>query len=173
MESGYVEIGKILKPYGLQGRVKILSYADSLERFFKGKELFLVQENGMRPVVVSEIKGGGKNPILKFQDRDDRRAAEALTGASLYIKSEELKKLPKGEFYRVEIIGSRVCDESGRCLGVLENIFTTSAHDVWVVKDGSKEMLVPAVEEFVASVDPVQKEVRLRATQGLDQINDL
>jgi 16S rRNA processing protein RimM len=173
MEPDYVEIGKILKPHGLRGQVKVLSYAASIERFSKGKEIYLTREKGKHPFIVSEAKGSGNTFIIKLQGWDNRQAAEALTGSSLYVRKEALKELPKGEFYWIQLIGSRVFDEQSRCIGILEHIFSTPAHDIWVVKSGLKEFFVPAVEEYIASVNQDQKEIRLRAIHGLDQVNDL
>jgi 16S rRNA processing protein RimM len=173
METAYVEIGRILKPCGLRGRVKVHSYAASAARFSTGQEVFLRQGQGLRPLIVSEAAGSGKALLLRFEGRDNRQAVEPLAGSPIYVKREELKRLPEGEFYQIELIGSRVFGEEGRCLGLLEAVFSTPAHDIWVVRSGLKEILIPAVEAYIASVKPDRKEIRLKATHGLDQINDL
>ena len=42
---------------------------------------------------------------------------------------------------------------------MLEEIFSTAAHDIWVIRNDEKEVLLPAVEDFVISVDMPQGEI--------------
>ena len=66
--------------------------------------------------------------------------------------------------------------DQGRFLGLLEEIFSTPAHDIWVIRDDKKELMLPAVEDFVISVDLPQRQIRVRdlydPTWGNDIGND-
>ena len=66
--------------------------------------------------------------------------------------------------------------DQGRFLGLLKEIFSTPAHDIWVIRDDKKELMLPAVEDFVISVDLPQRQIRVRdwydPTRGNDLGND-
>jgi 16S rRNA processing protein RimM len=162
MKSDFLLIGKVARPHGLRGQVKVYSYASSFESFFSGRKIYLSQGQEMKPLLISEAKVQAHSILLHFQGVDNRQQAEALSGYSLYIAEKDLQVLPEGEYYWYQLIGSRVYTDQGRFLGLLEEIFSTAAHDIWVIRDEKKELMLPAVEDFVISVDLAQKEVRVR-----------
>jgi 16S rRNA processing protein RimM len=176
MKSDFLLIGKVAKPHGLHGQVKVQSYGSSHESFFAGRKVYLSQGQEMRELVLSEVKVRPRSLFLNFQGVDNRQQAEGLSGASLYIEKKDLKTLPEGEYYWYQLIGSRVYNDQGRFLGIMEGIFPTPAHDIWVIRDGKKELLLPAVEDFVASVNIPQGEIRVRGINsgsgGSDTGND-
>ncbi|MCJ7833733.1 MAG: ribosome maturation factor RimM [Deltaproteobacteria bacterium] len=162
MKSDFLVIGKVAKPHGLRGQVKVQSYASSYESFFAGSKVYLSIGEEMRELVLSEVKVRTRSLLLNFQGVDNRQQAEGISGSSLYIKKKDLKALPEGEYYWYQLIGSRVYNDQGRFLGIMEEIFPTPAHDIWVIRDGKKELLLPAVEDFVVSVNIPQREIRVR-----------
>jgi len=173
MESGFLEIGRVGKPSGLKGHFKIISFASSWERFSPGTTVYLARGEELKAYLISEAKPQGKAVIIRLAGLENRQAVEDRGGTAIYIKKEELRDLPANEFYWSELIGSRVFDDQGRLMGTVKEIFTTPAHDIWVIGDREKEVLIPALEEFVASVNTVQKEICLKPLNGLDQVNDL
>jgi 16S rRNA processing protein RimM len=162
MKSDFLLIGKVARPHGLRGQVKVYSYASSFESFFAGRKLYLSQNEEMQALLISEVKVQAHSLLLHFQGLNNRQQAEAISGYSLYIDEKDLQTLPEGEYYWYQLIGSRVFNEQDRFLGFLEEIFSTPAHDIWVVRDEKKELMLPAVEDFVISVDLPQGEIRVR-----------
>jgi 16S rRNA processing protein RimM len=162
MKSEFLLIGKVAKPHGLGGQVKIHSYASSNESFSAGRKIYLSQGEEMKALLISEVKIQTHSLLLHFQGLDNRQQAEAITGSSLYLKEKDLQILPEGEYYWYQLIGNRVYNDQGLFLGILEEVFATAAHDVWVIRDQKKEILLPAVEDYVISVDLPQGEIRIR-----------
>ena len=60
-----------------------------------------------------------------------------------------------------------VTDETGHELGCLDTIWDLPAHPVLVVKQGDREVLIPAVKEFIRSVDVAQGRMTVRTIEGL------
>ena len=60
--------------------------------------------------------------------------------------------------------------EEGEFLGVLEDVFGTHANDVFVVRNGEREYLVPALKSVVLEVSLSEKKIRVRLPQGLRDI---
>ena len=172
MDSGFLLIGEVAKPHGLRGQVKVHSYASSNESFFPGRQVYLSRGEEMKEWLISETKGQGRSILLKFQGLDNRQQAEGVVGYSIYINEKDLEVLPEGEYYWVELIGARVTNDQDQFLGLLEEIIPTAAHDIWVVRDGEKEALFPAVEDFILSVNKVSREIRVRDLYGLSEGDD-
>jgi 16S rRNA processing protein RimM len=162
MNSGFLLIGKVGKPHGLGGQVKVQSRVSSFESYYPGLPVYLGGGEELKEWVLSEVKVQGQTLICRFQGVNNRNQAEALYGSTLYIHEKDLKPLPEGEYYCYQLIGSRVYDHRGLFLGNVEEIFSTAAHDIWVIKDGKEEKLFPAVDDFILSVDPSRKEIRVR-----------
>lgn len=60
--------------------------------------------------------------------------------------------------------------EEGEFLGVLEDVFGTKANDVFVVRNGEREYLVPALKSVVLEVLLSEKKITVRLPQGLRDI---
>jgi 16S rRNA processing protein RimM len=57
------------------------------------------------------------------------------------------------EFYWYQLIGLEVVNSEGERLGILEEIIETGSNDVYVVRRGEEEILIPAIEDVVREVD--------------------
>jgi 16S rRNA processing protein RimM len=176
MKSDFLLIGKVTKPHGLRGQVKVHSYAPSHENFCSGRNVYLSMGQEMKALLISEVKVQPHSLLLTFQGLDNRQQAEGLSGQSLYMDKKDLNALPEGEYYWYQLIGSRTYDEQGRFLGIMEEILPTPAHDIWVIRNGKKEWLLPAVEDFVVSINIPHGEIRVRdindRSGGSDTGND-
>ena len=71
----------------------------------------------------------------------------------LTVPPEELEPLPSGSYYHYQLIGLEVHDETGSRLGTIVEVIFTGANDVYVVRDGKRETLVPALVDVIVSVD--------------------
>jgi 16S rRNA processing protein RimM len=71
----------------------------------------------------------------------------------LSIAREEAAPLEDGMYYEWQLEGLTVVDEGGRAVGTFARVLEGGGGDLWVVDTGDKEVLVPAVEEFVRRVD--------------------
>jgi 16S rRNA processing protein RimM len=66
------------------------------------------------------------------------------------------------------LIGLRVVSEQGALVGKVTEILVTGANDVYVVRpEIGKEILVPAVDEFILAIDLEHGELRIRLAPGL------
>lgn len=163
-----IEIGRIVRSHGLDGRVKVLSYLETTELLHGLSELLVgrtVSEALWFPLAAVRI--GKDFFILKLSGIDDRDAAAGLNGSSVWMPAEKMKKLPEGEYYWREIIGLQVITEDGRNLGRIEAVFPTGSNDVYVCREGEREILLPAVGNVVRRIDTDQGVMVVRLLKGL------
>jgi 16S rRNA processing protein RimM len=96
--------------------------------------------------------------LLKVQGVDDLESAQALRGYWLLVPTEHARKLPRGAYYLYQVVGLDVYTSKGDLLGKIEDVITSTANDVYVVRgpgvdDPTGELLVPAVKQVVKKLD--------------------
>lgn len=157
----YIEAGRIINTHGVAGEVKIEVWLDS-PRFFRSfKHLYL---DG-RELTVTGTKTLKSFVIAKLEGVDDINAAMALKGKTLCIRRSEAA-LPRGGFFLQDIIGAKVLDEGGTELGILEEILERPASNIYIVR-GEREILIPAVPEFVLNTDAEAGVITVRLIEGM------
>jgi 16S rRNA processing protein RimM len=163
-----IEIGRIVRSHGLEGRVKVLSYLESPEVLGTLSGLFVgrsAQNALLFPLVAAQF--GKDYFLLKLDGIDDRDAAEQLRGSFVWMPAEEMQKLPEGEYYWRDIIGLQVATEDGAVLGRVESVFPTGSNDVYVCRGGGREILLPAVGDVVRKIDTDRGVMVVRLPEGL------
>lgn len=167
----WFHIGKISKPHGLRGEVRVVGDTDFPdERFAVGNTLYLDRGNGEHemPLVVASHRKHQQFELLCFEGYEHINDVERWKGAKLKVPADQLGTLEEDEFYHHEIIGCRVFTEEDVELGEITDILATGANDVWVVKgQRTKEILLPYINDVVKEVDVSQKIVRIHVIEGL------
>jgi len=163
-----IEIGRIVRSHGLEGRVKVLSYLETPEVLHDLSELLVGRSvSEARPLPFTAVQVGKDSFILKLEGIADRDAAEGLRGSSVWIPSEKMRKLPDGEYYWRDIIGLQVVTEENEILGRIEAVFPTGSNDVYVCRAEGREILLPAIGDVIQRIDREQGVMVVRLMKGL------
>jgi 16S rRNA processing protein RimM len=72
-----------------------------------------------------------------------------------------------GSFLVKDLAGCRVVTVTGEFLGLLRDVLPTGANDVFVVGEGSSEILIPALKSVVLKIDLSQKLIEVDLPEGL------
>ncbi|MFC7679759.1 ribosome maturation factor RimM [Paenibacillus sp. GCM10028914] len=173
MSEKLFTVGKIVNTHGIRGEVKVIPHTDFAEqRFAKKSSLYIVPSKGGKPIPVTvETSRFHKNMyIIKFTEISGINEAEKYKESLLKISEDLQEELPDNEYYFHEIIGCRVVtdDEPAEELGIISEILTPGANDVWVVKTPKgNEILLPSIPDVVLDVDKSAKLVRVHLMEGL------
>lgn len=149
-------IGKIVGVFGVEGWVKIESFAEPRARIFKYQPWFVTSgHGGEREFVGAEGHAQGKGMVARLPGIGDRDAAAALLGAEIHILRSALPKPKRGEWYWADLEGLSVRNVEGIDLGRVSHLFSTGANDVMVVSgEEARERLIPFITgQFVREVD--------------------
>ena len=167
-KKGHVLIGKIVGAHGIKGANRFKSFADSLSVFQPGRSL-LIRDNRNREtsVEINWVKPHAGKPLISFKGVTDRDQAEALIGGEVFISETDLPELDEDTYYWFELIGLAVYTAQEEYLGRITSIFPTGSNDVYVVKKGQKEVLVPALESVVIDIDLENKRMQVDLPEGL------
>lgn len=166
----WISIGKITKPHGLKGEVRVLGDTDfAEERFAAGQTVYLDRKDGEEtPLVISSHRKHKQFDLLQFEGYEDINKVDDWRGDGLKIPEEDLVELDEGEYYHRDIIGCRVFTEEGAELGEVTEIMATGANDVWAVSgQGQKEVLIPYIADVVKKVDIHEKKITIHVMEGL------
>ena len=163
-----IEIGKILKPHGIQGQLKVRLYSDNFEAFESRGYAFIRQDGEVRRIGYAVIREELPFVYVLVGGVSTRTDAEALSGLPLFLRRSDLDDPEEGEHYIVDLIGLKVVDESGVELGVLKDILQHGAADVYVVK-GAKSFMFPAIKRVISEVDLDEGVLRVNA-QALEEV---
>ena len=156
-------MGYILAPWGLRGEVKVEVVTDFPERFAPQKIVYL----NTSPLEIESCRPHKQHLVVKLATIDSVEDAEKLRGQDLTIPRSELYPLPEGQYYTFQIIGLKVVTTEGQALGRVTDIMTTGSNDVYIVEGKRGEILIPAIEDVVKSIDLKKGKIVIEAIEGL------
>ena len=162
----YVVTGRVIKPYGVLGWVKVEPLTTNPRRYSEGNAFLLEgREEGER-LVLEEARESPGALLVKFRGLGTREQAEELAGKRLLVTTDELGDSPRGSFWEHQVLGLEVRTRDGRCLGEVTEVMETGSNDVLVV-EGERECLIPMIEEVVKSIDPGEGVIVVDPLPGL------
>ena len=162
MKNRFLEAGRIVNTHGIQGEVKIVPWCDSPEFLLQFDTLYLDEE----PIRVLEARAHKGNVLARLEGVDDVNAAMVLKGRTVSIDRTGVV-LPEGRHFLADLMGLDVLDaDSGEKLGIIADVLTPPAHEVYVVK-GEHEYLIPAVDEFLAETNVEGGYIKVRLIEGM------
>ncbi|MGH7324898.1 MAG: ribosome maturation factor RimM [Candidatus Rokuibacteriota bacterium] len=164
-----VVIGEIVRPHGLRGEVRVTPLTDDPDRFrhLTTCVLWDVARDEHETRRVTGVRRQGPAVILALDRSDSVDAARALAGRLIALPAAEALPPGPGRFYPWQLQGCRVTTEDGREVGRVAGVERGPAHDLWVVRDGEREHLIPAVPEIVLDLDLAARRVVIRPPEGL------
>lgn len=164
----WVLVGKLSRTHGLKGELKFRSFFAGRELPRTPDRLQLRQDKGRETELELEsLRGHSSSLIIKLKGVDSIDEAKVLAGRDVYALEDDFPELPDGEYYRFQIEGLSAYDQEGRYYGHVEDIIETGSNDVYVVRDGEKEILIPMIDWVVTNIDVHEKKLVFNNVEGL------
>ena len=162
MKSELLEAGIIVNTHGIRGEVKLQPWADSPD-FLTGFEHLYIDG---APVKVLSVKVHKGCVIAALEGVDDIESAIKMKNKIVSIKRDDVL-LEEGRYFVADLIGLRAVDaETGEELGTVSDVLSRPANNVYVIS-GEREILVPAVDEFVIEINTGEGYIKLRLIEGM------
>ena len=164
----YFRVGVIANTHGIRGEVKVFPTTEDPKRFKGMKEIILDTGNEKKVLEVASARFFKNMVILKFKGIDSINDIEKYKGRDLLVTRENAIPLEEGEYYIADILGATVVTEDGETFGVLKDVLTTGANDVYVVElPDHQEVLLPAIKECILDVDLEENVMTVHLMKGL------
>ncbi len=170
--AGSLRVGRLTKPHGLKGGLKLELYTDSPELRFVPDAVFYLQVPEESPwfgktVTLKELRWFNHQPVGFFREVSDRTAAESITRAILWIdESTVAAGAEENAWYDQELVGLTALID-GEAVGTIAEVQHLPGQDLLLVKTPKGSVLVPLVEEIVPEIDVANKRVILTPPEGL------
>ncbi|MBK5253807.1 MAG: 16S rRNA processing protein RimM [Peptostreptococcaceae bacterium] len=162
-----IKIGEIVSAVGIKGEVKIYNFSDVPDRFESDVSIYLGTRENNSKMTIDSIRYQKNMPVVRINGTTDRNEAEKLIGKEIFISESSLGELPEDTFYVRDLVGVLVYDKELGLIGEVVDVLQNTAQDLYKVKTKEgKEVFIPAVKEFVLSVDIEQKRIDVSLIPG-------
>jgi len=165
-DNELLAVGRVTRTHGVRGEVAVQPLSEVESRFQRGSVL-LLGPAGDRRLTVREARSHGHRLLVRFEEIADLGEAESLRGRLLLVRADDAPPLPADRYWVHELVGLEVLTEMGRTLGKIREVLHNPANDVWLVEGDDGEVLVPALRDVIAEVDPMAGRVVIREVPGL------
>jgi 16S rRNA processing protein RimM len=167
LHKDLITIGKILKPVGLRGEVKVLLLTDFPDRFKALREVIVQTKSERQQYQIDHVRYGAPFVYITFAGFSSADQVDILIGGLIQIPEEQRVPLPEGSYYQFELQDIDVYLEDGTFLGKVNQILQTGSNDVFVVKSDTREYLIPALHTIVKEIDISKKRMMIHPMDGL------
>jgi 16S rRNA processing protein RimM len=167
-DEAAVAVGEIVGAHSLRGLVRLRPYQLPAPSLVPDRHVILERAGVRREARLLSVSAHTRGVLLVGLDGvTDRTAAEALAGTVVLVRRRDLPPLAAGEFYHHEIVGFAVETEAGEAIGTIAETMSTGLNDVWVVRDGAREHLIPVIADVVRSIDREAHRIVIAPMPGL------
>jgi 16S rRNA processing protein RimM len=159
-----IEVGKIIKPFGIKGEMIAIDYAKDYPTFKKFKKFYIyIEENGisiLKQFYVREFRGNSNKIILNLENVETREASEKISKNSLYVLREDIP-LQEGEYLFDDLVGC-VCYYQGENIGKVIGMPNYGTCDMFEIESNIKPSgkkgkgsctHVPYFKELIEKID--------------------
>lgn len=153
-----LRVGRLTKPHGLKGAIKLELFTDNPEQRFRPGSVFSVQVPEGSPwfgktITIRELKWFNDQPVGFFDEVPDRTAAESIVKAILWVDQAEAESFIEPDaWYGHQLVGLEV-RRDGRKIGSLAEVQHLPAQDILLVKTPTGDVMVPFVAAIVPEVN--------------------
>ena len=161
---GFVLVGTITGTHGRAGRVRVAPESDNPDRYRAGGVLHVDGE----PYVIEGATPAGDGYLVKLRGVDDSTTAEALVGRQTLAPKSSVPPAAEHTYYHYQLLDLVVRTAAGERLGVLTDVLSTGANDVYVVTGDGVELLLPALDSVVVAVDLDRAEMVVNVPEGVE-----
>ena len=163
----YFEIGQITNTHGLRGELKVRPFTESKKRFEELKSILVDFKGELKKYDIEKVRYQNEVILLKLKGVDDIDEALKLKSNYIKIPRTDARETTDNEFFIADLIGCEVYQND--LIGIVEDIFTAGASDVYVIKrKGKKDLLIPAIESIIKKIDVENKRIDIEIPRGLD-----
>lgn len=163
-------MGRITGTHGLEGSIKVWSFAESTDTLAPGNQVFVGDDaaDDRQSHVIEACVAYKKGLLMRLSGIDSREQADGLIGRQILVHRSRLPEPEDETWYWQDLYGLTVMDQEFGELGTIDTLFATGAHDILVVKDKAREILIPMHRQFVTGVDLEKAMVFTRLPEGYE-----
>jgi 16S rRNA processing protein RimM len=166
---GLLPLGRISKPHGLNGEVRIVLYSGNLDSINSVNRLFIYKKEREKPVElrITKLRIQNNTTIIGLEGITTIEEASGLRGSIVMVDKCDLPEPKEDEYYWFQLIGLNVVTKEGNFIGTVKNLIDREPQALLVVENNEKEFLIPMVDTIVKGVKLEESEVIITPIEGL------
>lgn len=170
----FLVLGRILRPHGVRGELRVQIVTDFPERVADLDSVFI----GRDPYNTASAQEFGvigarrhrEQLLVRLEGINSRDDVDPYRGQLLMVSLEDAVPLDDDEYYIFQIIGAAVVTTEGEELGQVQEVLETGANDVLLVRGGIYgEVLIPDIPDVVLNIDLKNARITVALPPGLIQ----
>ena len=161
-------LGYIAKLHGFKGEVSLfLDVTNPLE--YENLDKIFVDINGfLTPFFIKSLTLRPKSQAtLKIDGINSDKEAQQILKRSVYLPLVDLPQLSGKNFYDHEVVGFDLIDLTFGKVGVIQQIIDLPVNPLIQVDANGKEVLIPFVKDLIQEVKRNEKQLIVKAPEGL------
>lgn len=160
-------LGTITRKHGKDGGLVVKLETDQPQNYYNLESVLLDISGELVPFFLAETTVLKADQIRVFFDDFSPRETHTLIGKELYLPLSRLPQLTGKKFYYHEVEGFMAHDEVAGEIGMISHIIDRQPQPIAVVERDGKEIYIPAIDEFILSIDRAKKVMYFRCPEGL------
>lgn len=163
--SNFIKIGKIVKPFGIKGEMKIDSESDFIEyRFQKGKSIFILLDEKYLEFKISSLRFNKDAVLITINELYNINQILKFINCDVYALKEDLPPLNEEEYYIDDLTNKKVYNQFGEYIGIVVDFIATKGNPLLMISLENKIYYIPFVDEFIKDIQEV---ITINEIEGL------
>lgn len=166
----FLVVGEILRPHGIRGELRMRVLTDNPDHLHQVKSVHLGDSSddaNLQEFALNRLRFNKEYALLSLEGCRNRNDAEQFRGLTVLIGSDQAARLEKGQYYLFQLIGMQVVADQTD-LGRIKDVLQTGANDVYIVdSEEFGEVLIPAHDETILSMDFDAETIHMALPEGL------
>ena len=163
----FIAIGQVLAPRGVQGKIEVSLETDFPQRFNPHSKVYINRQS----MTIESTEWHKGKPVIKLTAINSIKDTQKLRGQLVEIRRSQANLLPEGQYYHYQIVGLKVMTTQGELLGSITKILTGASNDNYIVNGAKGEIIIPAIEDVVKSIDLDKGCMIIETIEGLLSLN--
>jgi len=173
MGEDYISLARVLKTQGRHGEVAVEVHSEVPDRFVEDMRVFALDATGgRRQLKIEGLWPHKGHMVLKFEGIDSISDAETLLRCELQVPRAERAELEPGWTYISDLAGCVVFD-GDREIGTVQGVEFGAGEAPLLMVQGEAKLPyeIPFAEAYLAGVDLVAKQIRMKLPEGMLEVN--
>lgn len=171
MLKDFVEVGKLGKPFGVSGKLKLIVPDEILDVIQKSKVVFLKRGGHHIPFFIEYIEES-HDTLVKIEEIDDPQSAKNCSGSLLFLPIKDMPKIKEqpGLYFSI-LKGFILLNQDEIEIGVIEDVISMPQQELaQIMTKAQQEILIPLHESLIIDIDPDRKVVKMEIVDGLTDL---
>jgi len=159
-----VLIGKVLKPFGVQGKVKVYLYTDFAQERYEAGSMIIINE---QKYTIDDLSINYPFAIIGLVEVKTVEDAQRLRDLEIYKRDSDIKALTEGEYFFRDLKDLSVYSNNQK-IGYVFQVEAGVKHNYLRIKnDEGLNKLIPFIPQFIKKVDLENKCIDIEVIEGL------